>query len=107
MSGDSSPFGFDLRQRPNETVPYTIITTRWGSNPANVTAVLYDVSDDEVDVSATCLLGTVSVAGDVITLPLIRDLTKEHLYWLECEFDVPRGDQTAHLACYLQIQCVR
>jgi hypothetical protein len=109
MSGDVQPFGFTVRQRSPEKIAYSVTTTRWGSNPENATAVLYDVTDDgAVDVSADCLAGSVAVDGDVIALPLIKDLVKDHLYWLECEFDVPRGELTPqHMAFYLQIQCVR
>lgn len=109
MSVDVQPFGFTVRQRALERVAYTVTTTRWGSNPASVTAVLYDVTDDAaVDVSADCLSGAVDVAGDVIALPLIKSLVKDRLYWLECEFDVPRGEATPqHLAFYLQVICVR
>jgi hypothetical protein len=118
MSGDASPFGFTVRQRPLEAIVYSIATTEWGSSPSSVTMTLSDVTDPEpVDVSADCLSGTATVSGNVILLPAVKDLVKEHLYWLECEFDaehevlddegVSLGLVTAHLACYLQIQCVR
>lgn len=97
-----STFGFDLRQRASEIIPYQVVTTLWGSAPENVTCTLDDITaDPSVDVGATCLDGTVTVDGDVISLPRVQNLEAGHLYWLDCEFDLPDG--LTHLAFYLQI----
>jgi hypothetical protein len=83
-----------------------VVTTRWGSAPENVTCTLNDVTTEPaVDVSTTCLDGTLTVDGDVISLPRVQNLETGHLYWLECEFDLP-DDVPAHLSFYLQILCV-
>jgi hypothetical protein len=74
-------------QGVNEKIAYLLTTTEWGSSPTDVVVSLYD-QDGFIDVSATKLLGSASVAGDVITTPLVIDLVEGHHYWIGVRFTV-------------------
>ncbi len=76
-----------LRQGVDERIAYTVTTTPWGSAPTDSAVKLFDVTTGtKVDASTTCLTGTPSVQGDVITTPLVSGLTAGHLYRLEVQF---------------------
>ena len=77
-------------QGKDERVAYALTTTQWGSGPTDVTVKIFDGSG--TDVSATCLSGTASVAGDIITTPLVVSLTSGVIYRLEIMFTVDGND---------------
>lgn len=53
------------------------------------TAFLYDESDGDANVSATCLVGTPTVSGNIVT-PILTALELDHNYRLET-FIKPNG----------------
>ena len=71
-------------QGEDEVVYYSITTTPWASAPANVSVVVKDAMGN--DVSDDVLSGTLSVAGDLITLPSIGGLTAGGIYRVEVQF---------------------
>ncbi len=76
-------------QGVDEEIAYTITTTPWGSTPTSASVKVYDVtSGTRTDVTATTLpAGSISVTGDVITLPLLKTgLTAGHTYRVEVKF---------------------
>jgi hypothetical protein len=77
-----------LYQGEDERIPYTLTTTPWGSSPTSP-AVVVKLESDLSDVTATVIpSGSASVAGDVITLPIIRNLTTGVRYRLEIQFTI-------------------
>lgn len=80
-----------LPQGQDEIVAYYFDTTPWGAAaPTGVTAKIFDLTppglyDDTSDVN---LSGSASVAGNVITTPLVRALVAGHQYRLEVAFTV-------------------
>jgi hypothetical protein len=75
-----------LYQGVDEQIAYTLTTTPWGSSPSSVAVVLKNSAG--TDVSSTCLSGSASVAGDVITTPVVKSLTADAIYRLEIKFTV-------------------
>lgn len=74
-------------QGVEESIPYTVTTTEWGSSPSSVSVKVFDVTADFADVTATVMpTGSPSVSGDVITLPALKLLTETHLYRVEVKF---------------------
>lgn len=73
-----------LVQGEDEIVAYDLTTTPWGGSPASSAAVIKDPKGR--DVSATCLAGSASEAGDVITTPLVQNLTSGIRYRLEVQW---------------------
>ena len=73
-----------IKQGEDEQIAYYFSSTPWGSNPSNVSAKIYD--SHNVDKSSTCLSGTCSVNGDVITIPVVKALVVEETYRLEVKF---------------------
>lgn len=75
------------KQGVDEKVAYSITTTPWGAAPTNVSVVVKDMRDSNTVVTATVMpTGSVSVVGDVITLPLLQALTRGHVYRVEVIF---------------------
>lgn len=77
------------KQGVDEQIYYLLTTTPWGSSPGAVSVAAYDYSqatDAYTDVTATVLSGAASVSGDVITLPVLKSLTEDHLYRVEIKF---------------------
>ena len=78
-------------QGSREEVAYTLTTTPWGTSPTLIEVTVYDVTRargdlDWLDVTLTTTSGGVSVVGDVITTPLIVNLTPGSLYRIEIAF---------------------
>lgn len=73
-----------LVQGVDERIAYLLTTTPWGSSPGTITVVLKSAAG--TDVSATYLSGAASVAGDVITTPIIHSLVNDTQYRLEIKF---------------------
>jgi hypothetical protein len=76
-----------LYQGVDEEIKYKLKTTPWGSSPSSPSVVIKKLPSNE-DVSSTCLNGSPSVSGDVITLPTVKSLSASTLYRLEVKFSV-------------------
>ena len=90
----------------DEQIYYTITTTPWGASPFSVSMVVKDVAAGLADVTSTVSTGSASVAGDVITLPVIKsltDITSGHFYRVEVKFT--SGGNV--FECYFRIQAER
>ena len=71
----------------DEEIVYTLTTTPWGSDPGVATAKIYELVGDALsDVSTTCMSGSLSTSGDVITLPEISGCTAGTDYRVEILF---------------------
>lgn len=79
---DQSPFYMGR----NEKKAFTLDTTPWGGSPATPVCTLFDITDVETDVSGTKLSGSASVAGAIITTPLVQLLTVGSQYLLEIKW---------------------
>lgn len=80
-----------LHQGEDEQVAYNLTVTPWGSSPSSVSVKLFlynKVSGKLTDVSATCLSGSASTVGDVITTPVVQHLAAGQMYRLEIQFTV-------------------
>lgn len=73
-----------VKQGMDEEIAYSLTTTPWGSSPSSVAVALYDSQNN--DVSSTCLSGSASVDGDVITLPFVKLLAPGERYRVEVKF---------------------
>ena len=73
-------------QGVDEQIVYSLTTTPWCSLPASIAVVAKDKTVDLADVSATVLSGAASANGDVISLPTLSGLTKDHTYRIEVKF---------------------
>ena len=87
-------------QGVDEAIAYAVTTTPWGSEPTSVSVKAYDLSTNKADVSSTVLSGTPSVAGDVITLPLLTALVDGHRYRVEVKW-VSSGNT---FECWFEVQ---
>jgi len=87
-------------QTTDEELAYKITTTNWVSSPTSPTVVVYDHDTDE-DVTADVGAITATASGDVITLTVLKDLVKDHLYRVEVKFVV--GANTYE--CYFKVRC--
>jgi hypothetical protein len=71
----------------DEEIVYTLTTTPWGSDPGVATATIYEVVGDTLsNVTTTCMTGSLSTSGDVITLPMISNCTAGTDYRVEIQF---------------------
>jgi hypothetical protein len=76
-------------QGVDERVAYSIDTSTWGGSPTSpsVTVRTINLDDTFTDVTATVMpTNSPSVAGDVITLSLLRNLTAGVRYRVEVQF---------------------
>lgn len=73
-------------QGTDEEIIYSLTTTAWGSDPSDESISVYDLSDGGTDVTADVTSGSSSIAGDVITLPTIENLTAGRIYQVEVQF---------------------
>ena len=73
-------------QGEDEQIAYTITTTPWGASPSSVTVVVKDETANFDVVTTSVTTGTVSVVGDVITTPIIKNLMIRHTYRVEVLF---------------------
>lgn len=81
----------EFYQGEDEILAYLVTTTPWASSPTSPTVKLFSYDPDAdtyTDVSATKLVGTATVAGDVITTPAVTSLTAGTKYRLEVKFVV-------------------
>ena len=83
----------DIRQGADEKIARSVTVTSWGTTPTDVTVKTYDLSGaTPTDVSATVHTGAPSVAGDVITTPLIGGLVAGRAYRVEIKFTASNGN---------------
>lgn len=77
-------------QGKDESIRYSVDVTNWGINPANIVITATDVTDPDniLDVSESVLDGDPSTEGNVITLPLVKNILPGHIYYIEVRFFV-------------------
>ena len=74
-------------QGVDEEIVYTLTTTPWGSSPSASAVAVFDVTDgSREDVTGDVMTGSPSEAGDVVTLPTLKDLTAGKKYRVEIQF---------------------
>lgn len=74
-------------QGTEERVAYNLTTTPWGSSPTDEVAAIFSVLNGEfTEVTDTNMTGVTSVAGDIITLPVIHSLVAGTMYRVEVLF---------------------
>lgn len=75
-------------QGVQEEIAYTLTSTPWGSSPTLASFAVLDTTSSQpgTDVTTTVAPGTPTIVGDVITTPLIKDLTVDHIYRVELGF---------------------
>ncbi len=88
-------------QSADEQLAYQITTTNWGTAPTSATAVVWDLTAGETNVTPTSMPGTATVSGNIITLPLLKSLTENHMYRVETKF-VSSGNTWE---CYFRVKC--
>jgi hypothetical protein len=76
-----------------ETIAYYFTSTPWGTAPTVLDVIVTDQAD-QGDHSATALVGTASIAGDVVTLPGFGNdaITAGHTYRLDVQFTTADGN---------------
>ena len=85
----------------NEEKVWGIDVTNWGSSPSSPDMVVWDLSDENEDVSADVLSGSMTVDGNVVYLKKIASLTAGSNYRAWVKFTV--GSDV--LEAYLDIIC--
>lgn len=90
-----------LVQGTDEQIVYQLTTTPWGASPSSITVKLYDKTAG-TDVSSTCLSGSASAVGDVITTPVVKSLVADHKYRLEIKFTTVGNIMEAYTIIYGQ-----
>ena len=73
-----------MSQGEEEQIAYQLTSTPWGSTPTSIVVKIYDAGG--TDKSTTCLSGTASATGDIITLPVCKSLTAGNRYKLQVKF---------------------
>ena len=90
-------------QGVDEIIAYSITTTKWVSSPTSPTVVAYDEST-MADVTTTVFpVNSPSVSGDVISLSVLKSLTKGHTYRIEVKFVVG----TSTYECHFRVKAVK
>lgn len=87
MASIRAAIGSPRRQGVDERLAYTLTTTPFAASPTSASVLVKDISNAYTDVSASVLSGSPSIAGDVITTPLIQSLTAGHSYRVEVKFE--------------------
>lgn len=74
-------------QGVNEEIAYKLTTTPWGSSPTAISVAVFSGLAHLTDVTALVMpTGSPSVTGDVITLPVLKDLSRGELYRVRVTF---------------------
>jgi len=89
-------------QSADEQLAYSITTTNWVSNPSNPVVMAYNEQTHENVTSTVFPTNSPSITGDVITLSLLKSLTKGNLYRIEVKFAV--GSNIYE--CFFRVKCV-
>ena len=91
-----------LYQTSDEQLAYSITTTNWVSTPTSPAVVAYDINTGAVVTTTVFPDGQPSApSGDVITLTLLKSLTKGHTYRIEVKFTV--GSNVYE--CFFKVKC--
>ena len=90
-----------LEQSADEELAYQITTTNWVSNPTSPTVVAYDETLGETVTTTVFPTNSPTASGDVITLSLLKSLTKGHTYRIEVKFTVSSNVYE----CFFRVQC--
>lgn len=95
----------DITQGVNEEIVRTLtVPTSWATDPpTNAEVKVYDKTDDYADVTSTTVSGSATVDGQVITLPAIKSLVRDHHYHVEVRF-TGSGNK---LSAWFEIICRR
>lgn len=89
-------------QGPDEEIAYQFEMAAWGT-PASPSVKIYDLENDNTDVSATCLSGAASVTGTKVTTPKVVDLTAEGKYRLVCSVTISGNILSSYCDVYCQV----
>lgn len=84
---EQSPFS----QGSNELIAYNIDFTKWSPHATpitNPTATLIDVTNGNIDVTATKMVGAASILGNVVTTPLVVGLVPGVEYRMNVYVDI-------------------
>lgn len=74
-------------QGVNEQIAYQLTTTPWGGTPSAPSAQVFAGLAHLTDVTALVMpTGSPAIVGDVITLPVLRDLSRGELYRVRVTF---------------------
>ena len=88
-------------QSSNERVPYKITTTNWVSSPTSPSVKAYEVGTGTDVTSTVYPINNPTVSGDVITLSLLKNLTKGAEYKIHITFNV----SSTVYECYFMVKC--
>lgn len=78
-----------IRQGEDERIPYKLTTTPWGTGPSLAEIKVKDITLGYVDVTIAVTQppsGPPTIAGDVITMPVLFGLERGHSYRAEFAF---------------------
>jgi len=89
-------------QSADESLAYQITTTNWVSSPTSTSVVAVDETTG-VDVTTTVFpTNSPTESGDVISLSLLKALTRDHRYRIEVKFTVSSNIYE----CRFFVECV-
>jgi hypothetical protein len=88
-------------QSTDEQIVYKLTTTPWGTSPATISAVAYDLTTRTTVTTTVFPTNTPSASGDIISLSALRSLTKNHQYRIEVKFTA----NSNVFECYFIINC--
>jgi hypothetical protein len=88
MTANIREAGPQVVQGEEESIPYPIIVTGWGSSPTSISCKVFDITaGTRNDVTATVMpTNSPTAAGDVITLSPLKLLTAGNKYRVEVKF---------------------
>ena len=88
-------------QSASEELSYKITTTNWASTPTSPTVVVYDEADGSGVTLIVMPTNSPGVAGDIITLSPLKNLSEGHTYRIEIKFTA-----TANIwECFFRVSC--
>ena len=91
-------------QSADERQAYNITTTNWASSPTSTVVKAYNETANDEDVTSTVFpTNSPSESGDVITLSLLRALTRGNTYRIEVQFTVSSNVYE----CYFRVKCCK
>ena len=89
-----------VTQSPDGQIIYALTTTNIGSSPSSALVTAKNLTTDKT-VTGQILSGSVSISGDVITLPTVQSLVANNLYQIEIQFTI----SSVVYERYLRIRC--
>jgi hypothetical protein len=91
-----------MLQGGDEEIAYEFELSAWGT-PTSPSVKIYDLNDDNKDVSVTCLSGSASVSGTKVTTPKVHDLTAGGVYRMVCQVTISGNVMSAYCDVYCQV----